>query len=219
MTRSAPPGAPGRPARPGPWVGPLGLYRPGTTALHRVAPGAKISGLAALGALVVVLRGPASSLVLLLAVVSAAAIGRLPPRSTARAALPVLVTATMLGAYQCWARGWQTGVEVAVDLLTLVVAATVVTATTSADRMLDSLSTGARPLRHVGLPPETVALAVGLMLRSVPALLETFAETRDAARARGLDRSPRALLVPAAVRTVARARATGDALAARGLAD
>ena len=60
---------------------------------------------------------------------------------------------------------------------------------------------------------------VGIMLRAIPALLETFAETRDAARARGLDRSPRALLVPAAVRTVSRARATGDALAARGLAD
>ena len=57
------------------------------------------------------------------------------------------------------------------------------------------------------------------MLRSVPALLTTATEVRDAARARGLDRSPRALLVPTAVRTVARARATGEALAARGIGD
>ena len=41
-------------------------------------------------------------------------------------------------------------------------------------------------------------------------------ETRDAARARGLERNPRAVLIPAAVRMVAHARATGDALAARG---
>lgn len=207
------------PALRGPWAGPLGLYRPGATVPHRAGPGAKLGALAALGVLVVVLRGPWSAVALLVAVVVAAALGRLPLRSTARSTLPVLLTATLLGAYQSWARGWQVGAEVAVDLVTLVLAATVVTATTPADRMLDALGTAARPLRHVGLAPETVALAVGIMLRSIPALLATFAETRDAARARGLDRSPRALLVPAAVRTVARARATGDALAARGLAE
>ena len=75
------------------------------------------------------------------------------------------------------------------------------------------------PLRRVGGAPETVALAVGLMLRAVPALMRTATEVRDAARARGLERDPRALLVPAAVRAVGRARATGKALAARGIGD
>jgi biotin transport system permease protein len=110
-------------------------------------------------------------------------------------------------------------VEVAADILTLVVAAGAVTATTPADRMLDLLDRALRPLRVVGVRPDVVALAVALMLRTVPALLTTAHEVRDAARARGLDRSPRALLVPAAVRTVARARATGEALAARGIGD
>ncbi|CAN5315930.1 hypothetical protein BH11ACT1_BH11ACT1_14830 [soil metagenome] len=206
-------------AQRSPWAGPLGLYRPGATPLHRAGPGAKLGGLAALGVLVVVLRGPTSAVALLVAALGTAALGRLPLWPTARRILPVLVTATFLGAYQWWARGWQVGAEVAIDLVTLVLGAAVVTSTTQADRMLDALGTAARPLRHVGLPPENVALAVGIMLRAIPALLETFAETRDAARARGLDRSPRALLVPAAVRTVSRARATGDALAARGLAD
>jgi len=45
------------------------------------------------------------------------------------------------------------------------------------------------------------------------------AESRDAARARGLDRDPRAVVVPAAVRAVGHARRTGEALAARGLGD
>jgi biotin transport system permease protein len=206
------------PARPR-WAGPVGLYHPGTTPLHRARPGAKLAGLAALGVLVVALRGPASAVALFGIALAGAAIGRVPARATARGVFPVLVTAVLVGAYQWWVRGWQVGVEVGVDLLTLVLAATVVTATTPADRMLDSLGTTARPLRHVGLPPETVALAVGIMLRSIPALLETFGEVRDAAWARGLDRDPRALLVPAAVRTVARARATGDALAARGLGE
>ena len=63
------------------------------------------------------------------------------------------------------------------------------------------------------------ALSVGLFLRTIPVLARMSLETRDAARARGLDREPRAILVPAAVRMVAHARATGDALAARGLGE
>lgn len=213
MNRAANP--PGRPR----WAGPLGLYHPGATALHRAAPGAKLAGLATLAVSVVALRGPVSALALFGIAVGAVVLGRVPARSTARGVLPAAVTAVLVGAYQWWARGWQVGVEVAVDLVTLVLSASVVTATTPADRMLDTLGAAARPLRHVGLAPETAALAVGIMLRSIPALLETFGEVRDAAWARGLDRNPRALLVPAAVRTVARARATGDALAARGLAE
>ncbi len=44
-------------------------------------------------------------------------------------------------------------------------------------------------------------------------------ETRDAARARGLGRHPRAYLTPFVIRVVARAHETGDALTARGLGD
>jgi len=105
------------------------------------------------------------------------------------------------------------------DLTTLVLASTVVLATTPVDDLLDALVRGARPLRRVGLDPELAALAVVLMLRTVPALLDLIAEVRDAARARGLGRHPRALLVPAAIRTVARARLTGEALVARGIGD
>ena len=64
-----------------------------------------------------------------------------------------------------------------------------------------------------------VALAFSLMIRSIPLILELAAETRDAARARGLERSPRAYLTPLVLRVVAHARATGDALHARGLGD
>ena len=162
-----------------------------------------------LGLAVVVLRGPWWALGLLAGIVLLAVSARLPLRTTTRALVPLLVTALLVGGYQCWQRGWATGVEIAADLVTVVLAATVVTATTSADRMLDALTRALGPLRRVGGAPETVALAVGLMLRAVPALMRTATEVRDAARARGLERDPRALLVPAAVRAVGRARATG----------
>ncbi|HEY8717920.1 energy-coupling factor transporter transmembrane component T [Pengzhenrongella sp.] len=202
-----------------PWTGPLGLYRHGTTPLHRAPIGAKLAGLLLLGVAVVLVRGTTSAVVLLGLAVGAAVLARVPARATLVGLLPVLVTASGLGAYQWWQRGPATAIEVCADLITLVVAAGVVTATTPADRMLDALERAAGPLRHVGLRPEILALSVALMLRTIPALVQTAGEVRDAARARGLERDPRALLVPAAIRTVARARATGDALAARGLGE
>jgi biotin transport system permease protein len=198
---------------------PLGLYRHGTSVMHRLPAGAKLAGLALLGVAVVVARGPVASLALLAVALAANVAGRVPLRSVTRSLLPVLVTTALVAAFQWWQRGPAVAVEVAADVLTLVVAAGAVTATTPADRMLDLLDRALRPLHRVGVRADLVALAVALMLRSVPALLTTARETRDAARARGLERSPRALLVPAAVRTVARARATGEALAARGIGD
>ncbi|RYV50547.1 energy-coupling factor transporter transmembrane component T family protein [Pengzhenrongella frigida] len=205
--------------RRSPWIGPLGLYSPGSTPLHRAPVGAKLTALALLGLAVVLVRGPVGALALLAVAAAAAAVARQPARATLTGLVPVLATAAGLAAFQWWQQGLAAAIEVSVDLLTLVVAAGVVTATTPADRMLDALERAARPLRHVGLRPESFALSVALMLRTVPALVQTAAEVRDAARARGLERNPRALLVPAAVRTVARARTTGAALAARGLGE
>lgn len=214
------PHQPARPRRqPLRWAGPLGLHQPGSSWLHRASAGAKVAGLAVVGLAVVVVTGPRASIALLAGALLLAASARLRWRTTLRQVLPVLVVALVVGAFQAWRRGPATGLEVAADLVTVVVVAVVLTATTPADRLLDVLGRAARPLRHVGLAPETVALAVGLMLRAVPALLETSLEARDAARARGLERDPRAVLVPAAVRAVGRARRTGDALAARGVVD
>jgi biotin transport system permease protein len=131
----------------------------------------------------------------------------------------VLVTAALAGAYQWWARGWTSAVEVVADLLALVLAATVVTATTPADRLLDVLTRAARPLRHLGVSPDVVALTVALVLRTVPEIARTVHEVRDAARARGVERDPRVWLTPAVLRVVGRARDLGEALAARGIVD
>lgn len=208
----------GRPVR-APWAGPLGLHHPGRSLLHRAPVGVKLVGLAALGLAVVLVRGVAAAAGGLGLVVAATLLARVPWHRTTRGLVPVLLLAVALGAYQTWAGEAARGVEAALDLLTLVLAGSLVTATTRADDLLGAVTRAARPLRHVGLPPETVGLAVGLFLRTVPVLAHTLGETRDAARARGLERDPRALVVPAAVRMVGHARTTGDALAARGLGD
>lgn len=201
------------------WLDPVGLYRPGTTVVHRAPLWARLGGLTALGLLLLVLRGAGPALGVLAATALLAVVARLPWRATVRGLAPALATAALVAGYQTWQRGWQVGVDVGADLVSLVLAATVVTATTPADVLLDALGRALRPLRRVHLEPETFALAVALMLRTMPALGQLAGEVRDAARARGLERSPRALLVPFAIRSVARARDVGDALAARGIGD
>jgi biotin transport system permease protein len=197
----------------------LGTHRTARTPLDRAPVGAKLLALALLGVVVVATRGPLPSLVLLALVAVAAVVAALPPRATLRGMVPVLVTALLAGAYQAWARGWGPAVEVVADLLTLVLAAAVVTTTTPTDRLLDVLARAARPLRHVGVAPDTVALAVALLLRTVPEIARTVHEVRDAARARGLERDPRVWLTPAVLRVLARSRDLGEALAARGILD
>jgi biotin transport system permease protein len=201
------------------WTGPLGLYSPGSTWLHRLSPGWKILALAVLSVVLTVWRMPVVGLTALgVAVLLLVATGA-PLRQTGRALLPVVLVGVVLGAFQWWSRDLSTALAVSGTLLALVVMATVVTVTSPADRVLDTVVRAARPLRHVGVSPEVVGLTVTLMLRSVPLLVELAWEVRDAARARGLERSPRAYLVPFVLRTVARAHRTGDALAARGILD
>ncbi len=201
------------------WLDPVGLYRPGGSLLHRAPAGAKLGMLAAVGTGVVVLRGPWPALGILAVALVALVAARPPWRATAAGLLPIALTAVALGAYQVWQRGPAVGVEVAADLLAVVVAATAVTVTTALDALLDLLVRATGPLRRLGADPESLALAVALMLRTIPALGLLFGEVRDAARARGLERSPRAQLVPFVIRAVGRAQQTGDALAARGIGD
>lgn len=205
-------------------------HRPGRTLLHRAPAGAKLAVLAVLAVLVVAVRtsGPAGPWALLAGggVLLAATAGHLrvgTPRAVVlgtlrRLALPVLV----LAAYQGVVRGPVAGAEVLLDLTGLVLAAGLVTVTTATDRVLDTVAGLVRPLGVVPglrphLHPDRVALTFTLALRSVDVLWDVAAQARDAARARGRGRDVRALVTPTVVRAVAHARATGDALAARGL--
>jgi biotin transport system permease protein len=198
---------------------PLGTYRPGSTLWHRIPAGPKL-GLVLLTSIVVVaLRGPWPPVAALGLAVLVSAWARVPVGTVWRGLRPLLVVVAVLGAFQWWQRGWPVAVEVVATTVALVVVATTFTATTPMDRMLDAIVRGLRPFRRLGVNPDKVALAFSLMIGAIPAILEIFHETREAAKARGLERSPRANLSPMAVRTVAHAYDTGAALHARGLGD
>lgn len=197
----------------------VGAYHPGSTPVHRLPAKVKLGGLLAVGITLAVLSGWQTAVAGLLAVLVVAAIARIRLGVLLRAVLGLLVIVGALALYLTWQHGWERAVAVAGDLLALALLATVVTATTPVDDVLDTVTSALGPLGRVGVNPQQVALAFSLMLRAIPTTLQIALETRAAARARGLQRSPRALLGPMVIRVVAHARATGAALHARGIGE
>lgn len=132
---------------------------------------------------------------------------------------PLLPVLAMIGVFQWWQLGGPVAARIVLNILVCVVAASILTATTPVQALLDGVASMARPFRRLGADPERFALTIAVMLRSIPFIAGAYADVRDSARARGLDRNPRALVLPVFITTVAFARQTGDALAARGLGD
>ena len=111
------------------------------------------------------------------------------------------------------------GIVVVANLVLALYATRLLTLTTPIPELVDGIAIASRPLKVFHVDPDRIALAVAVMIRSLPHLLGAFDEVRDAATARGIRRNPVAYVAPVVVRAVAYAHATGDALAARGLGE
>jgi biotin transport system permease protein len=197
----------------------LGLYRPADSLLHTMRPGYKLLGLLSISVVQVVFSTMAVSLGLLAVAVIVLLISRVGLLDTLRSLRMLILSLLALAAYHVWVDSPESAVTLVAGLLAVVVLASVVTATTRMDELLDTLIAVLAPARRFGISPDRIALTVSLVLRAVPTTLDLSRETSDAAKARGLDRSLRARLVPFVLRVVARAQLTGEALMARGIGD
>lgn len=197
----------------------IGAYRPGATVLHRMPAGAKLVALAVISIVTVAYRSPATSVAVVLVSVALLVLARARLSLVLRTLRGLLIVLGLVAAYQVWQQGWQHAVTVTGALVGLILLGTVLTVTTSVDEMLDTITRAAVPFRRLGVDPDLVALAFSLLIRGIPTTIDLGTETRQAAMARGLERHPRALVTPMVIRAVAHARATGEALHARGIGD
>ena len=111
------------------------------------------------------------------------------------------------------------GVNAAAVFLVAIYVSRLLTSTTPGGELIDALIAGLRPLAVFGISAERVGLAVAVMLRSIPVLLDSFGQVRQAAMARGREHRWFSLVTPVVIRAVGHAQATGAALAARGLGE
>lgn len=197
----------------------LGIYVPGRTLWHRLGPGWKYLVFLALTIPVIVLGTvPAVLFGLAITLLLLATTGA-PVRLAWGLPLGLVILLAAVAVFHGVSGHPDLAIRVVGVTLLGLYAARLVLLTTPMPRLVDAVVTFVRPLRHVGLDPERFGLAVAIFLRSVPHVVASFGEVRDAARARGLTRNPLAVLTPVTVQAVVYARTTGDALAARGLGD
>lgn len=196
----------------------LGLHVPGTTPWHRMGVGWKylvfllLTFPAVFGTPPVVI----GALVVTLALVATT---RAPLRLAWGMPLGLVILFALVAGYHTLVGAPAMAVKVVGTTLTALYASRIVLITTPMPVLIDALVAAAGPLRRFGANPERFGLAVAVLVRSIPHVIASFGEVRDAARARGLDRNPLASVTPVVIQAVAYARTTGDALLARGLGD
>jgi biotin transport system permease protein len=200
-------------------VNQLGIYWPGRSPLHRCPAGVKLLLLAAGSVALALWRGLPALGVAAAVVLAGFAVARIPVRVAWAQLRPLRWVVVVLGVAQLAFSGWRLALGIVAALVVLVAAAALLTLTTTVSALLDTFVRLARPLCVLGVDTERLGLLAALTVRSVPVVARIRDEAAEARRARGLERSLRALLVPFVVRTVRHADRLGEALAARGVDD
>jgi biotin transport system permease protein len=202
----------------------LALYVSRASPVHRTPAGAKLLALAGLGALVFAVptlqvAGAALAGVLLVGLL----VARLPAGLLARQARAVAVWVVAILAVHALMTDVLTGVETALRLLALVLAAAVVTATTRVTAMVAVVERVCAPLRFVGVRPARVGLLIAMALRFIPLVAERAERIREAQAARGGStrglRGMTTTVVPLLVQVLQLAHTVSEALDARGADD
>jgi biotin transport system permease protein len=202
----------------------LALYVPRASPVHRTPAGLKLLALAALGVLLFVvptLLVTASALVAV--VLLGVGLARLPVAVLARQARVVLWWLVALFVVHALVTDVLTGAITATRLLTLVLAAAVVTATTKVTQMVAVVERVCAPLRFVGVRPARIGLVLAMALRFIPLVADRADRIREAQMARGGSvRGIRGLtttVVPLLVQVLQLAHTVSEALDARGADD
>lgn len=194
-------------------------YLPGSTTIHRLPAGLKLGLLAATGVALAILNRWWEPLALLGVVLACYRLAGIPVRTVSVQLRSMGWILLAVGVFQLVVSGWRSMVDVLVSVVVMVVAAGLVSLTTSMEALTEFLLRMLRPLRRFGVAPERTALLISLSVRSVSVIAGLAQEVRDAQRARGLGQSPRAFAIPLLVRSLRHAQALGEALVARGVDD
>ena len=193
------------------------LYLPGNTWLHRKPAGLKLAVLALTSSSLMWVHSPLFLLVACALVCFLVRGAGASLRQVWQQLRPLVWLLLVLGGLSVWSQGLLQALEMVLRLLTLVLAALVVTMTTPLTQMMQVVVWLLWPLQRLGwVDADRVALGVGLTLRLIPELGVQWQDIREAQLARGLTPSPMTMGVPMLLRTLKRADEIAEAIDARG---
>ncbi len=196
-----------------------GWYEPGSSPLHRTPAGGKFLVLLGLAAVVFVLRSPVWLGGTCAVVLLGYGVARVSLRRCGQLARTLVPLVVFVFALQWWLLGAEQALVVCLRIVAALAAANLFTITTRVDDVVFAVERALRPLARFGVRPDRIGLLIGLTLQAVATLSGVAAEVREAAKARGAERSVTAFAVPFLVRTLRHADELGEALAARGEGD
>src|SRR4051794_20986322 len=198
----------------------LSLYVPGTTPVHRAPAGLKLAVLALLGlALFATARLVLVAAALVLVLAAGLLWARLPSRALTSQVRAVWIWLVALFGVHLLVTGPLLGAVAVLRVLTLVLAAAVVTTTTRMTALVAVIEWLTSPLRVFGVRPARIGLVIAMTLRFIPLVADRAARIREAQAARGDDRLRLVLVVPLLVQVLQMATTVGEALDARGAGD
>lgn len=195
----------------------FGTYQPLNTPVHRAPLWSKGSFILLLGLYLAATSHWGFGLAALTLVLALGALAEIPWRSWGKALLSLFWLLLILTAYYLVSNKIAAGADVILTLLTMIAASRVLLWSTPLPVLIDGFIWLCTPLKWVGGSPERVGLALALMVRSIPVIMDSWNLIQAAVAARGIKVAPFRLFIPLVIATVAYAQETGDALAARGL--
>ena len=195
----------------------LTLAIPGPSWAHRIGAGPKL-GLLAVTMIAVLQITALPVLALALGGMAAlyASLGRRAWRPGLLGLRPLIWLAGAVVAIHALFAEVLIGIAMAARIFLMVGLANFVTMTTPMAEMVASVTRIARPLRHVGLNPRALGLAMALFLRYIPVLRARAGALRAAWRARSARRPGVRIVVPLVLSALDDADHLADALRARG---
>ncbi|MDH4401307.1 MAG: energy-coupling factor transporter transmembrane protein EcfT [Burkholderiaceae bacterium] len=193
------------------------LYLPGNTWLHRSPAGLKLAVLAVGSTALMWVHSPSVLLVACVLVCLSVRWAGASVQHVWQQLRPLVWLLFVLGGLSVWSHGVLQALEMVLRLLTLVLAALVVSMTTPLTKMMQVVVWLLWPFQRLGwVDADKVALGVGLTLRLIPELGVQWQDIREAQLARGLTPSPLTMGVPMLLRTLRRADEIAEAIDARG---
>jgi len=194
------------------------LHVEGNTWAHRLPARGKLLGLAAFS-VALFLTHDILLLGLAVAVAGAVHLGvGLSPAEAFRRLRPVFVTIVMVALFSLLFNPLREAAVTVLRLTALVLFAATVTATTAVAAFIDETTALARPFERLGLfQAADVGLAIGLVIRFVPEILDRHRAIQEAHAARGLKARWTTTLVPLIILTLRDADTVAAAIDARGI--